>query len=105
MAEKQEEITGGGLDEFKPPKLKAVEDAAEELRDLVAKRLKAAEKEDAAAEALQKVMHKNEDKLTFKDADGNPGHVYFVGEKKYIAVLKRSEEKVSVRLYKPPKKD
>jgi len=98
MAQKQDEIPG-----FERPKIKAIEDAATAHRDLVEKRLKLQEKEEATADALQKILHKYEDKLVDRDKDGNPGYVYYDGEQPMIATLKRSEEKVSVRKYTPPK--
>lgn len=99
MGAKQAEIPG-----TERPKIKAIEDAAEAHRDIVEARLKLQEKEEKSAGALQKALHKYEDKLVDRDKDGNPGYVYYDGEQPMIAVLKRSEEKVSVRKFVQPKK-
>jgi len=103
MTKTQEEL-GGDLAQFQPPKIKAIEEAALEHRANVAKRLKRQEIEEESADALQKVLHKHEDKLTIKDKDGNPGYVFSDGDETLIAVLKRTEEKVSVRRWTMPKK-
>lgn len=103
MAEKQEELTGGGIENLKPPKIKAIDEAALAHREVVSKRLKIQEKEADTADALQKVLHKHEDKLVIRDKDGNPGYVFYDGDEALIAVLKRTEEKVSVRKYLAPK--
>ena len=98
MAQKQDEIPG-----FERPKIKAIEDAADAYREIVKSRLELQEDEEKAADKLQKILHKYEEKLVDRDKDGNPGYVYYDGEQPMIATLKRSEEKVSVRKYTPPK--
>lgn len=96
MAPKQGEIPG-----TERPRIKRIDDAAELYRELRDKRMKALEKEIEAQEALQKVMHENEAKLTDRDEDGNPLYVMEDGEE--CVVLMRSEEKAKVKKYKAAK--
>jgi hypothetical protein len=91
---KQTEIPG-----TERPRIKFLDDAGEYYRECRDKRMKALEKEIEAQEALQKVMHKYEDKLTDRDEDGNPLYIMSDGEE--CIVLMRSEEKAKVKKYKP----
>lgn len=70
--------------------------------------MKATTEEVEAKDKLQKVLHDNEDKLTDRDEDGNPGYVYTdANGKQKMAILVRSEEDVKVKNYKglKPKKE
>lgn len=96
--DKQTEIPG-----TERPTIKEIEDAANELHEVVADRLALQESEEKLATRLQHVLHENEGKLVDRDKDGNPGYVYYDGDQPMIAVLKRTEEKVSVRKYVQPK--
>jgi hypothetical protein len=93
---KQTEIPG-----TERPRIKQIDDAADLYRELRDKRMKALEKEIEAQDALQKVLHKHEEKLTDRDEDGNPLYVLEDGEE--CAVLMRSEEKAKVKKYKAAK--
>lgn len=96
MAQEQTEIPG-----TERPRIKQIDDAAENYRDHRDKRMKALDKEIEAQVKLQEILHKYEEKLTDRDEDGNPLYILEDGED--CAILMRSEEKAKVKKYKAAK--